>query len=71
MLEAYNIPDVDLLKSYNEHTTVRLPQAKVGSVKITFNTGVAQGSVLSLLLFSLFINALSRYLDDIGNKEKN
>ncbi len=55
MLQAYNIPDVDLLKSFYEHTTVRLPQAKVGSVKITFNTGVAQDSVFSPLLFSLFI----------------
>ncbi len=39
------------------------------SVKITFNTDVAQGSVLSSLLFSLFINALSRYLDDIGTSK--
>jgi hypothetical protein len=70
MLEAYNIPDVDLLKSFYKHTTVRLPQGKVGSTKITFNTGVAQGSVTSPLLFSLFINSLSRYLDDIGSKEQ-
>jgi len=61
ILEAYNIPDIDLLKSLYEHTTVRLPQTDMGSVKITFNTGC----VLSPLLFSLFINALSRYLTDI------
>ncbi len=34
------------------------------------NTGVSQVSVLSPLLFSLFINALSKYLDDIGCIEK-
>jgi hypothetical protein len=66
ILETYNVPDVDLLKSFYEYTTVRLTQTDVGSVKITFNTGVTQGSVLSCLLFSLFIYTLSRYLDDIG-----
>jgi hypothetical protein len=48
---------------------VRLPKRGMGSAKITFDTGVAQGSVLSPLLFSLFINALSRYLTDIGRKK--
>ena len=47
ILEAYGIPDVDLLKSLYEH--VCLPERDMGSVKITFNTGVTQGSVLSLL----------------------
>jgi hypothetical protein len=58
ILEAYNVPDreVDLLKSFDEYTTVRLPQTDMGRVKITFNTGVSQGRVLSLLLFSLLIS---------------
>ena len=70
ILEVYNIPDIDLLKSLYEHTTVRLPYSDMGSAKITFNTVVSQGSVLSPLLFSLFINALSRYLDDIGTSKR-
>jgi hypothetical protein len=69
ILEACGIPDVDLLKSLYEHTTVRLPERDMGSAKITFNTGMVQGSVLSPLLFSLFINALSLYLPDIGRKK--
>ena len=42
ILEAYGIPDVDLLKSLYAHTTVRLPERGMGSAKITFNTGVSQ-----------------------------
>ena len=68
ILETYDVPDIDLLKSFYEYTTVRLPQTKMGSVKVTFNTGVTKGSVLCPLLFSLFINTPSRYLDDIGVK---
>jgi hypothetical protein len=54
----------DLLKYLYEHTTVRLPQTDMGSDKITFNTWVVQGSVLSPLHFPLLIIALSRYLAD-------
>jgi hypothetical protein len=73
ILEAYNVPDIEacsnpFLKS--EHTTVRLPHSEIESAKFTFNTGVAQGSVLSPLLFSLFINTLSSYLTDIGIHKK-
>ncbi len=70
ILEAYGIPDVDHLTSLYEHTTVRLPERGMGSAKITFNTGVSQGSVLSPLIFSLFIDALSLYLSDIGRKQR-
>ncbi len=71
ILEVYNIPDMDLLKSLYEHTTARQPHSDMGSAKITFNTGVAQGSVISPLLCSLFINALSRYLDDMGTSKRS
>ena len=53
ILEMYNIPDIDLLKSIYEDTIVRLPHSDMGRAKITFNTDVTQGSVLSPLLFSL------------------
>ena len=65
-----NVPDIDLFKSLYQHTTVHLPQSDMGNVKITFNTGVVQGGVLSPLLFSLVINALSRYLDDIDTSKR-
>ncbi len=70
IMEAYGIPDIDLLKSIYEHTTVHLPKRDMDSAKITFNTEVSQGSVLSPLLFSLFIYALSLYLTDIGRKKR-
>jgi hypothetical protein len=53
ILEAYGIPDVDLFKSLYEHTTVRLPERGMGSVKFKFNTGVVCVPHTSSILFRL------------------
>ena len=46
--------------------TVRLAPNDEASATITFNTGVAQGSVTSPQLFNIFINALLRMLTVTG-----
>ena len=45
-----------------EGATVRLAPNNEKSATITFNTGVAQGSITSPQLFNIFINALLRML---------
>ncbi len=51
-------PFVDLLMSLYEHSTVRMAPNDPQCATITFDTGVAQGSALSPLLFLIFMNAL-------------
>jgi len=58
VMRAYGIPDVDLLMSLYEHSTVRMAPNDPQCATITFDTGVAQGSALSPLLFLIFMNAL-------------
>jgi hypothetical protein len=58
VLRAYGIPDVDLLMSLYEYSTVRMAPNDPQCATITFDTGVAQGSALSLLLFLIFMNTL-------------
>jgi hypothetical protein len=58
VMRAYGIPDVDLLVSLYEHSTVMMSQNDPQCATITFDTGVAQGSALSQLLFLVFMNAL-------------
>ena len=47
----FKIPDVDLLEQIYEGATVRLAQNDEESATITFNTGVAQGSITCSLRF--------------------
>ena len=50
---------------------VRLAPNDAESATITFDTGVAQGSITSPQLLNIFINALSRMLTATGQKQGN
>ena len=69
LMRKFRIPDVDFLESLYEQSTVRMAPNDQHSATITFDTGVAQGSVLSPILFLIFINALARMLTAVGQKE--
>jgi len=65
----FQISDVDLLEQIYEGATVRLAPNDEESSTITFNTGVAQGSIASPQLFKKIINALLRMLTVAGQNE--
>ena len=65
VMRAYGIPDVDLFTSL---FTVRMSPNDPQCATTTFDTGVAQGSALSSLLFLIFMNALLGLLTDRGQK---
>ena len=60
---------VDLLEQIYDDVSVRLAPNDEESATITFNTGVAQGSIISPQLFNIFINALLRMLTVTGQRE--
>jgi len=62
VMNMFHIPDVDLLEQIYDSATVRLAPNDAESATITFDTGVAQGSISSPQLFNIFINALLRML---------
>ena len=68
VMRTYGIPDVDLLVSLYEHSTVRMASNDPQCATITFDTGVAQGSALSPLLFLIFMNALLGLITDRGQQ---
>ena len=69
VMRMLNIPDVDLLEQIYEGATVSLAPNDDESATITFNTGVAQGSITSPQLFNIFINALLRMLTVTGQNK--
>jgi len=72
ILEGFGVPDVWLLKNIYDNSSMRVQVGGEGTAAIQLNTGTVQGSVLSPLLFDLFINALLRLpvLDSTGISHK-
>jgi len=70
ILEGFGVPDIWLLKNIYENSSMRVQVGGEGTAAIQLDTGTVQGSVLSPLLFDLFINALLRLLDSTGISHK-
>jgi len=66
VMNMFHIPDVDLLEQIYDSATVRLAPNNTESTTITFDTGVAQGSITSPQLLNIFINALLLMLTVTG-----
>ena len=66
ILSRMGVPDLELIRSLYEASDMTvLVEGKI-SGKIEMDTGTAQGSTLSPLLFDLFLNALLRLLEATG-----
>jgi hypothetical protein len=64
ILEKFGVPDIDLLKNFYDLASMRLHDGAHETADVFMDTGTAQGSALSPLLFILFINALLRLFDN-------
>jgi hypothetical protein len=64
ILEKFGVPDIDLLKNFYDLASMRLHVGVHETADVFMDTGTAQGSALSPLLFILFINALLRLFDN-------
>jgi len=66
VINMFHIPDVDLLDQIYDSATVHLAPNDAENATITFDTGVAQGSITIPQLFKIHINALLRRLTATG-----
>jgi hypothetical protein len=64
--KKFGVPDINLLKNFYDLASMRLHVGAHETADIFLDTGTAQGSALSPLLFILFINALLRLFDKSG-----
>ena len=69
MMNMFHIPDVDLLGQIYDSATVRLAPNDAESATITFDTGVAQGSITSPQMFNVFTSALLLMLTATGQNQ--
>jgi len=63
ILEGFGVPDIRLLKNIYDNSPTNIQVGGEYTAAIQLETGTVQSSVLSPLLFDLFINALLRLLD--------
>ena len=66
ILRGLGVLDVDFLEELYSKSWMKITVGTGYSAPIQLDTGTVQGSVLSPLLFDLFLNALLRLLDATG-----
>jgi len=66
ILRGLGVPDVDFLEELYSKSWMKITVGTGCSAPIQLDTGTVQGSVLSPLLFDLFLNTLLQLLDATG-----
>jgi len=66
ILKGLGVPDVDFLEDLCSKSWMKIQVGTGCLASMQLDTGTVQGSVLSPLLFDLFLNALLRLLDATG-----
>jgi len=66
ILRGLGVPDVDFLEDLYSKSWMKITVGTGCSAPIQLDTGTVQGSVLSALLFDLFLDALLRLLEATG-----